>query len=177
MLEDKSDRSRAERGSNDKANKGGTSRTHLNPRKQNDSSSSREQRDVEREGAGQDADPPPVPPKSGISKRAPEPSILQSGESESTLTPTLQSHPLTDCTGHSATPVPDHTTVVPKPEPDWKNTTTSAAKLLLRTVERASDALPPLKSAVGGICAILENCEVLSAFVYLALGAYCSHSK
>ena len=41
----------------------------------------------------------------------------------------------------------------------------SAAKLFLRTVERASDAFPPLKSVAAGLCAILDNCEVRSTFV------------
>ena len=42
----------------------------------------------------------------------------------------------------------------------WKHTAASAAKLLLRTVERASDAFPPLKSVAAGLCAVLDNCEV-----------------
>ena len=49
----------------------------------------------------------------------------------------------------------------------WKNTAVSAAKLFLRTVERTSDVFPPLKSVAAGLCAILDNCEVLSAFVRL----------
>ena len=53
----------------------------------------------------------------------------------------------------------------PKDESGWKSTAVSAAKLFLRTVERASDAFPPLKSVAGGLCAILDNCEVRSNFV------------
>ena len=47
-----------------------------------------------------------------------------------------------------------------KDKEDWKHTASSAAKLLLRTVERTSDAFPPLKSVAAGLCAILDNCEV-----------------
>ena len=43
---------------------------------------------------------------------------------------------------------------------DWKSTLSAAAKLLLRTVRESADAFPPLKSAAGGICFILENYEV-----------------
>jgi len=60
---------------------------------------------------------------------------------------------------------------------DWKHTTSSAAKLFLRTVERASDAFPPLKSVAGGLCAILDNCEVRSTFVRLIRNVYSSRSK
>ena len=49
----------------------------------------------------------------------------------------------------------------------WKNTGSSAAKLFLRTVERSSDVFPPLKSVAAGLCAILDNCEVLSTFARL----------
>ena len=42
----------------------------------------------------------------------------------------------------------------------WKSTLSAAAKLLLRTVRDSADACPPLKSATGGICFILENYEV-----------------
>ena len=52
-------------------------------------------------------------------------------------------------------------------KPDWKHTTSSAAKLFLHTVERASDAFPPLKSVAGGLCDILENCEVHPVIVHL----------
>lgn len=135
---------------------------HPPPRKQNESGPSRERRDVEREGADQDDDPPPVPPKSGISKKAPVPTVSRGDESESTSTSPFQSLPLTDYAGRPVTLVPGHAIVTPKHKPDWKNTTSSAVKLLIRTAERASDALPPLKSAVGGLCAILESCEVLS---------------
>jgi len=47
-----------------------------------------------------------------------------------------------------------------KGKSSWKSTASSTAKLLLRTVEKSSDAFPPLKSVAGGLCAILDNCEV-----------------
>ena len=43
---------------------------------------------------------------------------------------------------------------------DWTTTATASAKLLLRGVSNSSDAFGPLKSVAGGLCFILENCEV-----------------
>ena len=42
----------------------------------------------------------------------------------------------------------------------WKSTASSSAKLLLRGVRDSADAFAPLKSVAGGLCFILENCEV-----------------
>ena len=42
----------------------------------------------------------------------------------------------------------------------WKSTVLATAKLLLRGVRDSSDAFGPLKSVAGGLCFILENCEV-----------------
>ena len=44
--------------------------------------------------------------------------------------------------------------------PDWKSTASSSAKLVLRVVRDSADAFGPLKSVAGGLCSILENCEV-----------------
>ena len=44
--------------------------------------------------------------------------------------------------------------------PDWKITASSSAKLVLRGVRDSADAFGPLKSVAGGLCFILENCEV-----------------
>ena len=44
--------------------------------------------------------------------------------------------------------------------PDWKTTASSSAKLVLRAVRDSADAFGPLKSVAGGLCFILENCEV-----------------
>ena len=73
-------------------------------------------------------------------------------------------------------PVPVDT-VVSKNKSDLGHTASSAAKLFLRTVERASDAFPPLKSAAAGLCAILDNCEVRSAIVRSVRDAYGLPSK
>lgn len=64
-----------------------------------------------------------------------------------------------------------------KNKTDWKHTAASAAKLLLRAVERASDAFPPLKSVAAGLCAILENCEVRPTVVHPTYDAHNFHSK
>ena len=45
-------------------------------------------------------------------------------------------------------------------ESDWTTTATASAKLLLRGVSSSSDAFGPLKSVAGGLCFILDNCEV-----------------
>ena len=45
---------------------------------------------------------------------------------------------------------------------DWKSIVSSTAKTLLRGVRDTADAFPPLKSVAGGLCFILENCEVRS---------------
>ena len=44
--------------------------------------------------------------------------------------------------------------------PGWKSTASSSAKLALRAVRDSADAFGPLKSVAGGLCFILENCEV-----------------
>jgi len=41
-----------------------------------------------------------------------------------------------------------------------KSLASSTAKLFLRGVNESADAFPPLKSVAGGLCYILENCEV-----------------
>ena len=43
---------------------------------------------------------------------------------------------------------------------DWKSTVSASAKILLRGVRDSADAFSPLKSVAGGLCFILENCEV-----------------
>jgi len=47
---------------------------------------------------------------------------------------------------------------------NWKSTVSATAKLLLRGVRDSADAFGPLKSVAGGLCFILENCEVWSPF-------------
>ena len=43
---------------------------------------------------------------------------------------------------------------------DWGSTVSASAKLLLRGVRDSAGAFGPLKSVAGGLCFILENCEV-----------------
>ena len=71
------------------------------------------------------------------------------------------------------TPVPDKSpkdlhpevsaepdTVADKKKLTWTSTVFATAKLLLRGVRDTADAFGPLKSVAGGLCFILENCEV-----------------
>ena len=72
--------------------------------------------------------------------------------------------------------VPDHTPQDLRPDENaepgavanekkssWKSTAFATAKLLLRGVRDSADAFGPLKSVAGGLCFILENCEVWSS--------------
>ena len=74
-----------------------------------------------------------------------------------------------------ASAVPDHTQKELSPDENtesnaaasekksnWKSTAYATAKLLLRGVRDSADAFGPLKSVAGGLCFILENCEVWS---------------
>jgi len=45
---------------------------------------------------------------------------------------------------------------------EWRSTASASAKLVLRGVRDSADAFGPLKSVAGGLCFILENCEVWS---------------
>ena len=49
---------------------------------------------------------------------------------------------------------------------NWKSTAFATAKLLLRGVRDSADAFGPLKSVAGGLCFILENCEVWFSIVH-----------
>ena len=51
-------------------------------------------------------------------------------------------------------------TVAVENRPDWRSTASSSAKLVLRAVRDSADAFGPLKSVAGGLCFILDNCEV-----------------
>ena len=42
----------------------------------------------------------------------------------------------------------------------WRSTASATAKLVLRGVTESADAFGPLKSVTGGLCFILDNCEV-----------------
>ena len=55
---------------------------------------------------------------------------------------------------------PDKNAAANEKKSSWKSTTLATAKLLLRGVRDSADAFGPLKSVAGGLCFILENCEV-----------------
>ena len=49
---------------------------------------------------------------------------------------------------------------VDKNKSNWKPAASATPESILRTVKDSSDVFPPLKSVLGGLCAILENSEV-----------------
>ena len=53
---------------------------------------------------------------------------------------------------------------VPNPTDEKKfkqgSAASATAKLILHGIKDSADAFPPLKSIVGGLCFILDNCEV-----------------
>ena len=57
--------------------------------------------------------------------------------------------------------------------PGWGTTASSSAKLVLRGVRDSADAFGPLKSAVGGLCFILENYEVRYLPSWMISGLTC----
>ena len=59
-------------------------------------------------------------------------------------------------------PDEDETTTTDEKKPDWKPPACATAKLFLRGVRDAADAFGPLKSVAGGLCIVLDNCEVWS---------------
>ena len=59
-----------------------------------------------------------------------------------------------------------------KNKSDWKSTASASAKLLLYGVRDSADAFPPLKSVAGGLCFILENCEVCPSPLCATYNAY-----
>ena len=80
---------------------------------------------------------------------------------------------LTILPGNTDTTGPDHgpedihpsenaesSTAADEKKSDWKSTASATAKLILRGVRDSADAFGPLKAAAGGLCFILENCEV-----------------
>ena len=101
-------------------------------------------------------------------------SIAPKQEPDGTWTPSPRLLCLITVLDNTVTPaVPDR--VQPDPRSDenvepsdaanekkssWKSTALSTAKLLLRGVRDSADAFGPLKSVAGGLCFILENCEV-----------------
>ena len=58
--------------------------------------------------------------------------------------------------------------------PGWTSTGSSSAKLVLRAVRDSTDAFSLLKSVVGSLCFILENCEVRYLLSYAISDTYMS---
>ena len=109
------------------------------------------------------------------------PSIQREGEPNGaqTLSPLPLPQGLIIPPGNADAPaIPDHVSQDPrsneKTKPsvtpnekksNWKSTAYATAKLLLCGVRDSADAFGPLKSVAGGLCFILDNCEVGSSFV------------
>ena len=60
---------------------------------------------------------------------------------------------------------------------DLKSLASSGAKMILRGVRESADAFGPLKSVAGGLCFILDNCEVRGSPLSAAYNAYTRTSK
>ena len=70
-------------------------------------------------------------------------------------------HPLTGRKPKSDnTPAGTSNAATDEHKSNWKSTAFVSAILLLRGVRDSADAFGPLKSVAGGLCFILENCEV-----------------
>lgn len=52
----------------------------------------------------------------------------------------------------------------PKSKSNIGSLASSGAKFILRGIRDSADAFPPLKSAAGAMCVILDNCEVRLVF-------------
>ena len=60
---------------------------------------------------------------------------------------------------------------------NWRSTASATAKLLLLGVRDSVDAFGPLKSVAGGLCFVLENCEVWSPLHVLSDTYRCSSER
>ena len=70
-----------------------------------------------------------------------------------------------DCPSDNNLGVPPNESVKPSATGDeeksnWKSTASATAKLILRGVRDSADAFGPLKAVAGGLCFVLDNCEV-----------------
>ena len=91
------------------------------------------------------------------------PSVLHIWEPDSTRMMSFSVLPLTGPADNAdSSAVPDQVPVLADESKfkRWGSTASATAKLLLRGVKESADAFPPLKSVVGGLCFILDNCEV-----------------
>jgi len=103
------------------------------------------------------------------------PAISHRGGPDSTWRRSIQLLPLIVSLDHVAdSAIPDHVQEAFSPsqnepsaadekKPNWKSTASATAKLVLRGVRDSADAFGPLKSVAGGLCFVLENCEVRSS--------------
>ena len=55
-------------------------------------------------------------------------------------------------------------TATDKSGSNWKSTAYATTKLVINLLKESADAFPPLKSAVGGVSAILDHCDVRFIF-------------
>ena len=60
---------------------------------------------------------------------------------------------------------------------DIKSLASSGAKFILRAVKESADAFGPLKSVAGGLCFILDNCEVRHSPTFAVPDIYKHPSK
>ena len=119
-------------------------------------------------GPGQEVErtPSPSPVDSIPSKQEPDSTRTLSPQLpclivplDNTATPPVRDYtPQEVCPGEKAEPG----ATANEKESGWKPTAFATAKLLLRGVRDSADAFGPLKSVAGGLCFILENCEVRS---------------
>ena len=87
--------------------------------------------------------------------------------------PTLSDHAPTVLHSNES-PLPN--AVADEDKLDWKSTAVATAKLLLRGVRDSTDAFGPLKSVAGGLCFVLDNCEVRISLPRVLPNAY-NHSS
>ena len=74
--------------------------------------------------------------------------------------------------------IPDHDpSSADENSSDWKSIVSASAKLLLCGVRDSADAFGPLKAVAGGLCFILENCEVSSHLSHTVRTAYKCRSE
>lgn len=139
-------------------NEAGAGGSLLHPRAEDlvESGPNREGNDVGGSGAGQVNDPPVfIPPISQIAEPDSTPSmalIVPSDNVDDPAAPIVQEALSSNQSQFSTT---DDNRF-----DRWKSTASSAAKLFLQGVRVSADAFPPLKSVAGGLCFIMENCEV-----------------
>ena len=118
--------------------------------------------------AEQASSPPPVAPISP--KQEPDSTWMLSPQALCLTipldagTPVICDHPPQEVLPDNS---PEPGASVNEKKSGWKSTAFATTKLLLRGVRDSADAFGPLKSVAGGLCFILENCEVWSLPTYV----------